>query len=177
MPRLLLIAGTGRNSGKTTLACQLIKKYSSLYSIVAIKISPHFHKNPQNGNIIISTENFILVDETDPSQLKDSSRMLAAGARKSFFIMTEANKSGEAFHEVLHLLTDKDFIVCESGGLRNFVKPGLFLMMHHINLEDIKPETVSLKALSDCFITFDSQKINFNINSVTISENRWKLEN
>ena len=34
IPQLMIIAGTGRNSGKTTLACQIIGKFSAIQSIV-----------------------------------------------------------------------------------------------------------------------------------------------
>ena len=43
-PNILTIAGTGRNVGKTTLACSIIKKMALNARITAIKITPHFHK-------------------------------------------------------------------------------------------------------------------------------------
>ncbi|MBK8884338.1 MAG: hypothetical protein IPN67_18855 [Bacteroidales bacterium] len=43
IPNLLLIAGTGTKSGKTTMACKIIRQFSEL-KITAIKITPHFHE-------------------------------------------------------------------------------------------------------------------------------------
>ena len=43
IPNMLLIAGTGRKSGKTTLACACIAHFSKQTGIYAIKISPHTH--------------------------------------------------------------------------------------------------------------------------------------
>ena len=40
---LLLFAGTGTKSGKTTMACRIIAKFPEL-KITAIKITPHFHE-------------------------------------------------------------------------------------------------------------------------------------
>jgi hypothetical protein len=177
LPRLLIIAGTGRNSGKTTMACQLIQKFSPLYPIVAIKISPHFHKNVTSGNVIINSPDLYIAQETDPSKPKDSSRLLEAGARISFFVMTNRNNAGEAFKEVMNLTDDKDYIICESGGLRNFVQPGLFLMMHPSDQKEIKPETDHLKSLADARISFDGHQTDFDLNSITLSENKWKLQN
>jgi len=40
---LLLIAGTGNKSGKTTLACKVIEQHRE-HGIIGIKITPHFMK-------------------------------------------------------------------------------------------------------------------------------------
>jgi molybdopterin-guanine dinucleotide biosynthesis protein len=177
MPRVLLIAGSGRNSGKTTLACEIISKFSASKSIVAIKISPHLHKIKPTGEIILDTDKLLITSETDISVQKDSARMLAAGARKSFFIMTERETAGQAFSEVLPFIGDHDFIVCESGGLRNFVKPGLFLLMQNLKHLELKPEFEKMKSLADQLITFDGVSTDFNINTILISENQWKIKN
>jgi len=42
IPNLLLIAGTGNKSGKTTLACRVIEQFRQS-GISAVKITPHFH--------------------------------------------------------------------------------------------------------------------------------------
>ncbi len=43
IPNLLIIAGTGNKSGKTTFACRLIEQFRSL-DIISMKITPHFHE-------------------------------------------------------------------------------------------------------------------------------------
>jgi molybdopterin-guanine dinucleotide biosynthesis protein len=176
LPKLLLIAGTGRNSGKTTLACQLIKKYSSLYPVIAIKISPHFHPEEHSGHPIMDTKHIYIAEETDMLKLKDSNKMLAAGAEKSYFVMTDQDHIGIAFSEVLKQCNDHDFLICESGGLRNYIVPGLFVFMQHKNITENKHETELYKKLADCLITFDGEKTNYNIDEIIISENRWKLQ-
>ena len=40
---ILAISGTGRNVGKTTLTCGIIKKLGIDQKPTAVKISPHFH--------------------------------------------------------------------------------------------------------------------------------------
>jgi len=42
-PNILLVSGNGRNSGKTTLACKIIERFSKDHEITGLKISPHFH--------------------------------------------------------------------------------------------------------------------------------------
>ena len=86
LPQLLLIAGNGRDSGKTTLACLIIQKFSTDHQIIALKISPHKHRIAAGGKVICDTENLYIAEETNPGTGKDSSRMLQAGAGRSFFI-------------------------------------------------------------------------------------------
>ena len=69
----LIIAGTGQNVGKTTLVCNIISE-NKAYNIIALKISPHFHKLAINDKIISQTPNYTIVEETKTDTNKDSSK-------------------------------------------------------------------------------------------------------
>ena len=174
--QLLLIAGTGRNTGKTTFACKVIRKFSSSHSIISLKITPHFHKNVQSGKVIIDETNIYIAEETNSTTTKDSSLMLQAGAQQSFFVMATDQYLSEAFHKIRRMIPSDSLIVCESGGLRHHVVPGLFFMMNKTDGEPIKPDAEKLMLLADRVITFDGEKIDFEINSIEITDNRWILK-
>lgn len=176
LPKLLIIAGTGRNSGKTTLACQIIGKFSARQSIVAIKITPHFHENPGNGEVIVNKPNIYIAVESDPSTGKDSSLMLEAGAVQSWFVMTTDEFLEEAFSEILTRIAPDTLVVCESGGLRHLIRPGLFFMMRHPENSAIKPDSAKLLSLADRIVNFDGSKFDFDIHSIEIADNQWKLK-
>jgi len=176
IPQLLIIAGTGRNSGKTTLACQIIGIFSAIQPIVAIKITPHFHENPGNGEVIVNKPNIYITEESDPSTGKDSSLMLKAGAAQSYFVMTTDEYLEEAFHEILTRIPANSLLVCESGGLRHLIHPGLFFMMQHPGNTGLKPDAAKLLSLADHVVTFDGSKFDFDINSIEIVDNKWKLK-
>jgi len=176
IPRLLLIAGTGRNSGKTTFACKTISKHCITHPIVAIKIASHFHENVASGRIILNRENLYVAEETNSTANKDSSLMLAAGARKSYFVMANDAQLKEAFDIILNLISEKDYLVCESGGLRNYIKPGVFLVFHNSENKRPKSSTAKLKDLCNCFITLDGNAINFDNNNLLIANNSWKIK-
>ncbi len=176
LPQLLIIAGTGRNSGKTTLACNIIRKYSSLKSIIALKITPHFHKNIQSGKVLTDNDNFYIAEETDSSTGKDSSLMLNAGAWKSYFLMAKDENIAEAFSQILKLIPSDTMLICESGGLRHCVLPGLFLMMENSESGSLKPGAEKLILLADRVITFDGEKIDFDFNMLELADNRWTLK-
>ena len=176
IPQLLLIAGTGRNTGKTTFACQILRKFSPVKSIYSIKITPHFHKNVQSGRLILQTNNLYIAEETDSSTTKDSSLMLESGAQKSFFVMATDQNLMEAFQKIVQLIPSDSFIVCESGGLRHHVVPGLFFMMNKTDREIIKPDAEKLMLLADRVITFDGEKNDFELNSIEINDNGWTIK-
>jgi len=176
MPQLLLIAGTGRNTGKTTLACKIIQKFSPDKSIIALKITPHFHRNIQSGKILFNETKLYIAEETDSTTGKDSSLMLKAGAQRSYFAMATDEHLGEVIQNIIRLIPSDALLVCESGGLRDWVVPGVFLMMNRKDTEILKPGTEKLKTLADCLITFDGVKIDFEIDTLEITDNQWKLK-
>jgi hypothetical protein len=175
LPQLLLIAGTGRNTGKTTLACDLVRRFCPFNPIVAIKITPHFHENNKMGNILINKTNLIIAEETDFATGKDSSLMLESGATRSFFVMATDEQLAEAIRMILLMLPHGTLMVCESGGLRSHVIPGVFLMMSGTDSRKTKDRAEKLKMLADRVVTFDGEKIDFDPSTIKIAENRWIL--
>jgi hypothetical protein len=174
--QLLLIAGTGRNTGKTTFACNILRKFGLNYPIISLKITPHFHKNIESGKVIVDRAGLYIAEETDATTGKDSSLMLQAGARQSYFVMAKEEHLENAFQEIEKIIPTDSLLVCESGGLRHFVVPGLFFMMNKTDGEMIKPNSEKLKLIADRVITFDGEKIDFNLNMIVIKDKQWKLK-
>ena len=138
---LLLVTGSGRNSGKTTIVCKIIEQFSHL-GIVAVKISPHFH-SPSGGLIHLSGKpGFNIFEETDRNSLKDTSRMLQSGARKVYFIQSGEEYLNEAFSIVYKSIASGNPVICESPALINYIKPELFIIM-------ISPSDSNLKNIEN----------------------------
>lgn len=127
MGNMILIAGNGRNVGKTFLSCEIIRQLALSTNVIGIKISPHFHELATDNSILHRNNHFTIVDEKTIST-KDSSLMLQAGAKRVFFIMAEQENLSEAFSFIRQEL-EGHAIVCESGGLCEVVHPGLFLFV------------------------------------------------
>jgi hypothetical protein len=174
LPQLLLIAGNGRDSGKTTLACLIIQKFSPDHQIFSLKISPHKHRIAEGGKVIYDTENLYIAEETDRSTGKDSSRMLNAGASRSFFVCSAGEKLCVAMNIILELADEHTMFVCESGGLRRFAEPGLFFIVDRFGREGIKQNTQSLLEFENIWLTFDGHYFNLNLNEIVIHQNSWK---
>ncbi|MBE0676246.1 MAG: hypothetical protein IH591_16440 [Bacteroidales bacterium] len=128
IPRLLIVAGTGRKTGKTTTACNIINAFS-MSNITAVKISSHFHEPQEHLKLIFGSDSFIIWEELDSDSEKDSSRFLAAGATRSFYIQALKQNSVEAFTKLLDLLSYTSPIVCESPSLARGIIPGVLIVV------------------------------------------------
>jgi hypothetical protein len=128
IPNLLLIAGTGTKSGKTTIACRVIEQFGEL-NITAIKITPHFHETTPGLKTIYEEKGFAIYEETNPDSTKDTSRMLHSGASKVYFAKVFDAQLLFVFNKTKDLIPEGTPIICESPALRNYIEPGVFLIM------------------------------------------------
>ncbi len=167
---ILLISGSGRNTGKTTLACQLIMRFAGL-NIVAIKITPHFHDNQISENVVIKKEGLKIMTETSTDGKKDSSKMLLAGAHRVFYIQTTDDHVLESLETVLERLHDEVPVIIESGGLGKYIGAGLKIFVTK-NQKEVSKNS-ELMEQSDVIIR--SGNADFDYSRITYSDNSWKI--
>jgi hypothetical protein len=143
IPNLMLIAGTGTKSGKTSMACRVIKQNRNL-NIVAIKITPHFHETTPGLKAIYQDTGSAIYEETNADSGKDTSRMLHAGAKKVYFAKVSDDNLQFVFERIMDLIPEGSPVICESPALRNFFEPGVFIIMtsssihKHKNINHLK---------------------------------------
>jgi hypothetical protein len=125
---LLLIAGTGTKSGKTSMACRIIEQFKNL-NITAIKISPHFHETTLGLVSKSEKKGYSIYEETNRNSTKDTSRMLNSGAHTVYFAKVWDNQLPEVFNEIIKFIPPDVPLICESPALRNIVEPGVFIIM------------------------------------------------
>jgi len=171
IPNLLLIAGNGRNVGKTTLACKIISYFASKTEVIGLKISPHNH-NSNKSEIIFKNEKIIVAEEKKIST-KDSSLMLQAGAKKVYFVMVKPEYLHEAVEHLINNLPNC-LIVCESGGLNEWVAPGMFLMVKRKDEEIVKTH---LLKHSPFIVNNDGKHFDFDIQNLEYGNLQISLKN
>lgn len=174
----VLVGGTGRNIGKTTLAEKLIAKLSQLGPVTGIKISNikpeglEFHGSHESK----SDANFFIGEETRTDKNKDSMRFLKAGAKKSFFIQTNDEFLPQAFHEMQGRLEGNEIVVCESNSLINIMKPAVFLMIRGESSDASKTYVEALLERADYILNaLDSEQFNMVTNAISLKEDMLKL--
>src|SRR5674476_66057 len=137
IPNLLLIAGTGSKSGKTTIACRVIEQFNEL-NITAVKITPHFHETTPGLKTIYEEKGFAFYEETNPDSTKDTSRMLHSGASKVYFAKVFDDQLLFVFNKIKDLIPEGTPIICESPALRNYIEPGIFIIMSYDSSNKLK---------------------------------------
>ncbi len=166
----IIIAGNGRNTGKTTLACRIIASAKAA-GVTGIKISPHPHTRSPNDEIIVKTSSGCIIREKNIS-MKDSSRMLQAGASQVFYVECDENNL-PAMLSHLERLTSDGPVVCESGAMRNFVKPALFIMTLSEKYST-KPGIREKIAVADIITGLDTIRKDENYPGIHFLNNEWK---
>lgn len=170
---ILLVAGTGRNTGKTSFVCQICKEWNLEIPLICFKISNHFHEQ-LGSKLIFSSPNFNIFEETQATTNKDTSRMLQAGASKVFFIEAESPYAFEAFNKSREYFPENCAIICESGALRRYFKPSIFIMLHNPGKEP-KSSAVDLMDIADKIFYFDEENIFIPSNHVIFTNQQWKI--
>ena len=111
LDKMLMIGSAGSNVGKTELACALLNKFGKNHDIVGIKVTTVKEKDgqcPRGGKgcgVCSSLEgNFCITEETSRSSGKDTSRLLAAGAGRVFWIRVLKEHLVEGMNALLDVI-------------------------------------------------------------------------
>jgi hypothetical protein len=110
------------------MACRIIRQLKEL-NIIGIKITPHFHETTAGLITIKEEPGYSIYEETDPDSIKDTSRMLHAGASRVYFAKVLDDQLFRVFSEIMKLVPEGAPVVCESPALRHFAEPGVFIIM------------------------------------------------
>nr|WP_321454065.1 hypothetical protein [uncultured Carboxylicivirga sp.] len=161
---IIMLAGNGRNVGKTLLSGRIISHLTENGDVYGIKISSHFHELSKDVNYIVKTEDYEIIKEKAINN-KDSSRMLQAGAKEVYYVQCKDEALFDMFHFLLPLIPPKKPIIIESGGLYNVVNPK---MMFYIQGEDTG-KRVSLREGPNRFNLTSDEALNLNIKSLTFN--------
>ena len=127
---LLIVGGTGRNTGKTELVCILISKMSRqrrIYGAKTTEIAPE--KCEIMANTLSANNGWCIFEEKSRNSGKDTARMLQAGAHRVYYLQSSDENVAEGFLELLRLLPENTPLICESNSLAEHLKPGLFLVV------------------------------------------------
>ena len=139
---IVVVGGSGRGVGKTTLICGLIAALPER-SWIAVKISSHVH-----GTFPPVWE------EKEAGQGTDTSRYLAAGARQAFLLTAP---DGPALQQVLDQLwaecgAGANFIF-ESNRIVDYVRPDLCLMVRgDADPDNQKPSFKAVVRMADAIV-------------------------
>jgi molybdopterin-guanine dinucleotide biosynthesis protein len=140
----VVVAGTGRNVGKTTLMEMLIERMAERYKVVALKTSvlrpdeKMFHGNHR----MAEPDEFFLLEETGKNIQKDSGRFLTAGADRSFFLSIGENKVLEALRAFEQFIGKRHIVLAESNVLPFIIDPAILIVVRDEQLKKRSSEVL-----------------------------------
>jgi hypothetical protein len=163
--RVIVVGGHTRSIGKTELVCDVIRAFPE-ENWIAGKITQFGHgvcaKNGENCGCAPDEHSHAISWEKDGTTGTDSSRFLAAGAKRSFWLRTKQGFLAEGLPLLREALAnaatgiaanpDPPTLIVESNSLLQFVSPSLYFAVMDPEREDFKDSARSVLDRADALV-------------------------
>jgi hypothetical protein len=138
---IVVVGGNTRNIGKTSVVAGLIAAMQERHW-TAIKITQFGHgvcsANGEPCDCETADHTIAISEERDRLSGTDSSRYLAAGAAKSFWVRTRQGQLHEAMPRVRDLIARAENVIIESNSVLRFLQPDVSLSVLDLSVNDFK---------------------------------------
>lgn len=180
---ILIIGSTGRNTGKTVFACKLIENHSAQKEIIGVKVIPidknevECHRGSESCGLCNSLiGDYEIIEEESRETLKDTSRMLKAGAKKSYLLLIDRNCLEKGINAFLRILPKNALVIIESNSIREVLEPGLFIVIKELANNFIKPTCAKVIEYADKIVEFSDMNWNFDPKNIRIQNQSWLIK-
>lgn len=181
-PDMVVIGAGARHVGKTEFACALIRRHAGRATVFAIKITTvqdHGTDCPHDGGGCGACSGFAgpycLTEETGGPPGKDTTRLLAAGAARVFWLRVRRGHLAAGLDEFLRQVPPGVAIVCESNSVRQVLEPGVFLVITAAAGTAVKPSCAAVVGQADAVIRYAGSAWDRSPDEVTFTAGRWLL--
>ena len=127
---LVVIGGHSRSVGKTSVVAGLISALPE-FEWTAVKVTQYGHgicsANGEACDCATGDHSWAITEERDGSGNSDTSRFLAAGAKKVYWARTEQGRLAEAMPTLRQKLDAARNVIIESNSVLKFLRPDLYL--------------------------------------------------
>ena len=141
---IVAVSGHARKVGKTSIVEGLIAALPQ-YGWTALKISSNWHAGaPADQNCSIIEENGAETGAENNGREKsgmgsgDTSRFLAAGARRAFWVRTRHGSMAETLAEVQALLAAVPFAIIEGNDIFDYIHADFHILILNYGIEEFK---------------------------------------
>ena len=156
---IIVIGGHSRNVGKTSVVAGLIDALPE-YNWTAFKITQYGHglcsRDGKPCHCATDDHSWAISEETDRSGDSDSSRFLAAGATRAWWVRTEQGRLAEAMPTIRRKLQDGKNGILESNSILRFLRPDLYLTVLDPATPDFKKSAQEFLDRADAVILHES---------------------
>jgi hypothetical protein len=156
---LVVIGGHSRNVGKTSVVAGLISALRE-FEWTAVKITQYGHgvcsANGEPCDCATDDHSWAISEEQDSAGESDTSRFLAAGAVKVFWVRTEQGRLAEAMPALRRYLEGARNVILESNSVLKFLRPDLYLTVLDPATADFKNSAREFLDRADAVILHNS---------------------
>jgi len=153
---IVVIGGHTRNIGKTSVMCGILRALPQ-HELTAIKITQYGHgicsANGQPCDCVTADHSLAVSEERDPAGPKDTSRYLAAGAVRSFWVRTQQGHLAEAMPLMRKKIAEATNVLIESNSVLQFLRPDCYLAVLDPVNADFKPSALRFLDRADAVLT------------------------
>jgi hypothetical protein len=157
---LIVIGGHSRNVGKTSVVAGLIAALPE-YNWTALKITQYGHgvcsMDGEPCHCATDDHSWAISEELDRSGESDTSRFLAAGAARVWWVRTEQGRLAEAMPTVRGKLAESKNAIVESNSILKFLRPDLYLTVLDPATADFKRSAQEFLDRADVVILHQSE--------------------
>jgi hypothetical protein len=158
----LLIGGHSRNVGKTSVVAGLIAALPE-FRWTAAKITQYGHgicsANGEPCDCSTADHAWAITEERSGAGDSDTSRFLAAGAEKVFWVRTEQGRLAEAMPAFRQRLAGAENVILESNSILKFLRPDLYLTILDPSTSDFKTSAREFLDRADAVILHQTSTV------------------
>ena len=156
---LVVVGGHSRNIGKTSVVAGLIAALREC-DWTAVKITQYGHGvcsvNGESCGCAVDEHTWALTEERDRAGKSDTSRFLAAGARRSLWLRTKQGRLAEAMPDLRRELQGAGNVILESNSVMKFLRPDLYLTVLDPGTADFKESAREFLDLADAVLLHEA---------------------
>lgn len=159
---IVVVGGHTRNIGKTSVVAGLIAALPERHW-TAVKITQFGHgvcsANGEPCDCETADHTIAVSEERNRESGTDSSRYLAAGAERSYWVRTRQGQLNEAMPSVRKILEPAENGIIESNSVLRFLKPDMLLCVLDPSVSDFKPSALRYLDRADALIVPEGAKL------------------
>jgi len=180
IPGMLMVGARCKSDGKTAFTRTLIERFGSQHDIVGVKVTTvdsfntnHHPEVAGSGRSDSCMGPYYLTEEKDAQSNTDTGRMLAAGAKRVFWLLALKSHLEKGAKALLETLGEKGVSICESNRARSVIEPGAFVMIEGTNSKDWKPSALDVVGYADRVVQSDGTAFDIDLNDIQLLDDRW----
>ena len=156
---IVVVGGQSRNLGKTSVMAGILAGLPAL-NWTAFKLTQFGHGrcslDGKPCHCATDDHCYAITEERDSTGSSDTSRFLAEGAKRSFWVRTEQGRLIEALPAIQRRLAEAENAILESNSILKFIRPDLYITVLDPATADFKASALTFLGRADAVVLHSS---------------------